>query len=83
MGFLGPIIKAETGDWVYVHVKNFASRMYSVHPHGITYTKENEGKWIISPYIPELLLTDSMSPVLQEKQGNEELGIIVDRSRLG
>uniref|UniRef100_A0A671EB27 Ceruloplasmin n=1 Tax=Rhinolophus ferrumequinum TaxID=59479 RepID=A0A671EB27_RHIFE len=43
LGFLGPIIKAETGDWVYVHVKNFASRMYSVHPHGVTYTKETEG----------------------------------------
>uniref|UniRef100_A0A452RR96 Plastocyanin-like domain-containing protein n=1 Tax=Ursus americanus TaxID=9643 RepID=A0A452RR96_URSAM len=43
LGFLGPIIKAETGDMVYVHVKNFASRMYSFHPHGLTYTKENEG----------------------------------------
>ncbi|XP_005863541.1 PREDICTED: ceruloplasmin-like isoform X1 [Myotis brandtii] len=43
LGFLGPIIKAETGDYVYVHVKNFASRMYSFHPHGLTYTKENEG----------------------------------------
>uniref|UniRef100_A0A7N5JKV8 ferroxidase n=1 Tax=Ailuropoda melanoleuca TaxID=9646 RepID=A0A7N5JKV8_AILME len=43
LGSLGPIIKAETGDMVYVHVKNFASRMYSFHPHGITYTKENEG----------------------------------------
>ncbi|XP_070262050.1 ceruloplasmin-like [Myotis yumanensis] len=43
LGFLGPIIKAETGDNVYVHVKNFASRMYSFHPHGLTYTKENEG----------------------------------------
>lgn len=44
LGFLGPIIKAETGDIIYVHVKNFASRIYSFHPHGLTYTKENEGK---------------------------------------
>ncbi|XP_047610849.1 ceruloplasmin-like [Phacochoerus africanus] len=43
LGFLGPIIKAETGDFIYVHVKNFASRRYSFHPHGLTYTKENEG----------------------------------------
>ncbi|XP_036099596.1 ceruloplasmin-like [Molossus molossus] len=43
LGFLGPIIKAETGDLIYVHVKNFASRMYSFHPHGLTYSKENEG----------------------------------------
>ncbi|XP_019666136.1 ceruloplasmin-like [Felis catus] len=43
LGFLGPIIKAETGDFIYVHVKNFASRIYSFHPHGLSYTKENEG----------------------------------------
>ncbi|KAK2508625.1 hypothetical protein MC885_019175 [Smutsia gigantea] len=45
LGFLGPIIKAETGDIIYVHVKNFASRIYSFHPHGLTYTKENEGNF--------------------------------------
>ncbi|XP_004419321.1 PREDICTED: ceruloplasmin-like [Ceratotherium simum simum] len=43
LGFLGPIIKAETGDFIYIHVKNFASRIYSLHPHGLSYTKENEG----------------------------------------
>ncbi|XP_032201856.1 ceruloplasmin isoform X2 [Mustela erminea] len=43
LGFLGPIIKAETGDNVYVHLKNFASRPYTFHPHGITYRKEHEG----------------------------------------
>ncbi|XP_053455644.1 ceruloplasmin-like [Nycticebus coucang] len=43
LGFLGPIIKAETGDYIYVHVKNCASRAYSFHPHGLTYSKENEG----------------------------------------
>ncbi|XP_077622003.1 ceruloplasmin isoform X1 [Crocuta crocuta] len=43
LGFLGPIIKAETGDKVHVHLKNFASRPYTFHPHGVTYHKENEG----------------------------------------
>ncbi|XP_009199798.1 ceruloplasmin isoform X2 [Papio anubis] len=43
LGFLGPIIKAETGDKVYVHLKNFASRPYTFHSHGITYYKEHEG----------------------------------------
>ncbi|XP_006149780.1 ceruloplasmin [Tupaia chinensis] len=43
LGLLGPVIKAETGDCVYVHVKNNASRVYSWHPHGLSYTKENEG----------------------------------------
>uniref|UniRef100_A0A2I3GEK6 Ceruloplasmin n=1 Tax=Nomascus leucogenys TaxID=61853 RepID=A0A2I3GEK6_NOMLE len=43
LGFLGPIIKAETGDKVYVHLKNLASRPYTFHSHGITYYKEHEG----------------------------------------
>ncbi|CAH2246886.1 ceruloplasmin [Pelobates cultripes] len=43
LGFLGPIIKAEVGDTLIVNLKNFASRTYSLHPHGVQYTKENEG----------------------------------------
>ncbi|XP_072897676.1 ceruloplasmin [Hemitrygon akajei] len=43
LGFLGPIIKAEQGDIIIVHLMNFALRPYSLHPHGITYTKSNEG----------------------------------------
>lgn len=45
LGFLGPIIKAETGDKVYVHLKNFASRPYTFHAHGMTYYKEHEGQF--------------------------------------
>ncbi|XP_069753512.1 ceruloplasmin isoform X2 [Narcine bancroftii] len=43
LGFLGPIIKAEQGDSIVVHLKNFALLPYSIHPHGLTYTKSNEG----------------------------------------
>ncbi|OPJ75537.1 ceruloplasmin [Patagioenas fasciata monilis] len=43
LGFLGPIIKGEVGDSIVIHLKNFASRNYTLHPHGVTYTKENEG----------------------------------------
>ncbi|XP_075412020.1 ceruloplasmin isoform X2 [Tenrec ecaudatus] len=43
LGFLGPIIKAETGDKVFVHLKNFASRPYTFHTHGATYYKDHEG----------------------------------------
>ncbi|XP_027747661.1 ceruloplasmin isoform X3 [Empidonax traillii] len=43
LGFLGPIIKGEVGDSITVHLKNFASRNYTLHPHGVRYTKENEG----------------------------------------
>ena len=43
LGFLGPIIKGEVGDSIIIHLKNFASRSYTLHPHGVSYTKENEG----------------------------------------
>uniref|UniRef100_A0A8C3SVH6 Ceruloplasmin n=2 Tax=Chelydra serpentina TaxID=8475 RepID=A0A8C3SVH6_CHESE len=43
LGFIGPIIKAEVGDSIIIHLKNFASRSYTLHPHGVKYTKENEG----------------------------------------
>lgn len=43
LGFLGPVIRAEVGDDVIVHLKNFASRNYSIHPHGVLYKKDSEG----------------------------------------
>ncbi|TSK98392.1 Hephaestin-like protein 1 [Bagarius yarrelli] len=43
LGFLGPVIHAEVGDEIVVHLKNFASRAYSVHPHGVFYEKDAEG----------------------------------------
>lgn len=43
LGFLGPIIRAEVGEVIVVHLKNFASRNYSMHPHGVFYEKNTEG----------------------------------------
>ncbi|KAM9436317.1 ferroxidase HEPHL1-like isoform 2-T2 [Clarias gariepinus] len=43
LGFLGPMIRAEVGDDIVVHMKNFASRPYSIHPHGVFYKKDSEG----------------------------------------
>ncbi|XP_053564591.1 ferroxidase HEPHL1 [Bombina bombina] len=43
LGFLGPIIKAEVEDKIVVHLKNFASRPYTLHPHGVFYKKDSEG----------------------------------------
>ncbi|XP_048838045.1 ferroxidase HEPHL1-like isoform X2 [Brienomyrus brachyistius] len=43
LGFLGPVLKAEVGDVIIVHLKNFASRSYSLHPHGVFYDKDSEG----------------------------------------
>uniref|UniRef100_A0A8D2N822 ferroxidase n=1 Tax=Zonotrichia albicollis TaxID=44394 RepID=A0A8D2N822_ZONAL len=43
LGFLGPVIRAEVGDTIQVHLKNFATRPYTVHPHGVFYKKDSEG----------------------------------------
>ncbi|XP_069746918.1 ferroxidase HEPHL1-like isoform X1 [Narcine bancroftii] len=43
LGFLGPVLRAEVEDVIIIHFKNFASRPYSVHPHGVFYEKDSEG----------------------------------------
>ncbi|KAI1891570.1 hypothetical protein AGOR_G00145150 [Albula goreensis] len=43
LGFLGPVISAEEGDTVIVHLKNMATRPYTLHAHGMNYNKTNEG----------------------------------------
>ncbi|CAH3123052.1 unnamed protein product, partial [Pocillopora meandrina] len=43
LGIMGPMIKAEVGDTIEVVFKNLATRPYSVHPHGILYSKQDEG----------------------------------------
>ncbi|XP_076133763.1 ceruloplasmin isoform X2 [Alosa pseudoharengus] len=40
---MGPLISAEEEDVVYVHLKNMATRTYSIHPHGFAYNKTSEG----------------------------------------
>uniref|UniRef100_A0A667XP72 ferroxidase n=1 Tax=Myripristis murdjan TaxID=586833 RepID=A0A667XP72_9TELE len=45
LGYLGPLLSAEEGDTVVIHLKNTASRAYSIHPHGLSYSKGNEGAW--------------------------------------
>lgn len=43
MGMIGPILRAEVGDTVKVTFKNMASNNHSMHPHGLLYSKANEG----------------------------------------
>ncbi|XP_067898713.1 ceruloplasmin [Heterodontus francisci] len=62
LGFLGPIIKAEQGDTVIIHLKNFASRPYSLHSHGFTYTKENEGALYPDNSTVREKMDDSVNP---------------------
>ncbi|CAL1593381.1 unnamed protein product [Knipowitschia caucasica] len=43
LGLLGPLLMAEEGDTIKVQLRNAASRPYSIHPHGLNYSKGNEG----------------------------------------
>jgi multicopper oxidase len=43
LGILAPLIRAEVGDTVKVIFRNKATRPYSVHPHGVLYSKDSEG----------------------------------------
>jgi hephaestin len=43
LGLLGPVIRAQVGDTLRVVFRNNADRVYSFHPHGVFYTKDNEG----------------------------------------
>lgn len=57
LGFLGPMIRAEVGDDIVVHMKNFASRPYSIHPHGVFYKKDSEGRTGLSCLLRDLSAT--------------------------
>ncbi|XP_007445479.1 ceruloplasmin-like, partial [Python bivittatus] len=43
LGLLGPIIRAEVGDTIHVVFFNNASHPFSIQPHGLSYSKSNEG----------------------------------------
>uniref|UniRef100_A0A8C7WL70 ferroxidase n=1 Tax=Oncorhynchus mykiss TaxID=8022 RepID=A0A8C7WL70_ONCMY len=43
LGILGPVIKAEVGQTIMVFFRNLASRPYSLHANGVSYTKQTEG----------------------------------------
>ncbi len=40
---LGPIIRAEISDTILVHFWNRTQQPHSIHPHGLRYTKADEG----------------------------------------
>lgn len=43
LGILGPLLRASVGDTFEIHFRNNTRRPVSVHPHGVFYTKANEG----------------------------------------
>ncbi|XP_069009150.1 ceruloplasmin isoform X1 [Embiotoca jacksoni] len=62
LGYLGPMLMAEEGDTVFVQLRNIASRPYSIHPHGLNYSKGNEGALYPDGTGPELKRDDSVRP---------------------
>lgn len=43
LGMLGPLIRAQVGDHIQVVFRNLTHLPVSIHPHGVFYTKANEG----------------------------------------
>ncbi|XP_066542296.1 coagulation factor V isoform X2 [Hoplias malabaricus] len=43
LGILGPVIKAEVEETIYIVFRNLASRPYSLHANGVSYGKNMEG----------------------------------------
>jgi FtsP/CotA-like multicopper oxidase with cupredoxin domain len=43
LGMMGPLIRAEVGDTIKVVFRNNGHHPYSMHPHGVFYTKSSEG----------------------------------------
>ncbi len=48
LGILGPIVRAQVGDMVFVTFLNRSQLPHSIHPHGLRYDKDNEG----AAYLP-------------------------------
>ncbi|XP_053179120.1 ceruloplasmin [Scomber japonicus] len=62
LGYLGPLLMAEEGDTMIIHLRNIASRPYSIHPHGLNYSKGNEGALYPDGTPPEQKRDDSVLP---------------------
>ncbi|XP_068599247.1 ceruloplasmin [Brachionichthys hirsutus] len=62
LGYLGPLLSAEEGDTVVVHLRNMALRPYSIHSHGLNYSKSTEGALYPDGTGPELKHDDSVAP---------------------
>uniref|UniRef100_H2VCE2 Ceruloplasmin n=1 Tax=Takifugu rubripes TaxID=31033 RepID=H2VCE2_TAKRU len=62
LGYLGPLLASEQGDTVIVHLRNAASRPYSIHPHALNYSKSSEGALYPDKTGPEQKRDDLVLP---------------------
>ncbi|KAJ6663217.1 hypothetical protein lerEdw1_010353 [Lerista edwardsae] len=63
LGFLGPIIRAEIGDTIIIQLKNFANQPFSIHPHGVFYTKDSEGSLYPDGSSEDVKKDDAIPPI--------------------
>ncbi|KAH0630885.1 hypothetical protein JD844_004213 [Phrynosoma platyrhinos] len=62
LGFLGPIVQAEVGDTILIHLKNFGRRPFTIHPHGVFYKKDSEGSLYPDVSSQDLKKDDAVPP---------------------
>jgi FtsP/CotA-like multicopper oxidase with cupredoxin domain len=43
LGIMGPLIRAEVGDTIVIYFRNNTTQPYSMHPHGVSYSRDSEG----------------------------------------
>lgn len=48
---MGPTLRAEVGDTLVVHFKNMADKPLTIHPQGIAFNKQSEGKSSKIPFV--------------------------------
>jgi FtsP/CotA-like multicopper oxidase with cupredoxin domain len=55
-GFPGPVLRAEVGDEVIVHVRNHDTHYrqpHSLHVHGLRYRSDSDGAWVATAPSPD------------------------------
>jgi hypothetical protein len=58
-GIPGPVFRGEVGDTIRVHFRNNDTHYrypHSMHPHGVTYTPDNDGGWFAAEPRPGTII---------------------------
>ncbi|WP_239342181.1 multicopper oxidase domain-containing protein [Frankia sp. CiP3] len=79
LGFLGPVIRAEVGDTIKVVFRNACRISDSVHPHGVFYTKANEG----TPYADNTSGVDKLDDAVPTGGTHTYTWLVPDRAGPG
>lgn len=79
MGLLGPIMRAEVGDYFRVHFRNAQEFPVSVHPHGVWYNKSNEG----TPYEDGTCCEDKVDDYVHQGESHTYTWLVPDFSGPG